>query len=188
MFGVKATAKNLDQWTMDGSRFGAELTPKAINKALKEIKKTFYKYNKEMFSNQGADNKAGQWAELTPEYRAWKNKHYPGRPIMVLTGELQKSLIGKGNNSIAYPVIKPKSSKIKLGTNIIYAEYHQKGIRSGRKRKLKRKTIDPSDKQMAVYLKAIQRQIVEHARNRHGTFIDEWKSLGPSPTWDKKDV
>lgn len=31
----------------------------------------------------------GTWAPLSKEYAAWKARHYPGRPILVATGELR---------------------------------------------------------------------------------------------------
>lgn len=37
----------------------------------------------------------GQWSALSPRYAAWKQRRYPGRRIMVRTGELEASLTGR---------------------------------------------------------------------------------------------
>jgi len=37
---------------------------------------------------------AGGWAALSLAYAAWKEEHYPGRPIGVLTGALRASMTG----------------------------------------------------------------------------------------------
>lgn len=38
----------------------------------------------------------GRWAALSPRYKAWKNKHYPGRPILQLTQKLYHAATQKG--------------------------------------------------------------------------------------------
>jgi len=48
---------------------------------------------REEFMTEGAST-GGHWAPLTPAYAAWKEAHYPGRPIGVLTGALRSSMTG----------------------------------------------------------------------------------------------
>lgn len=57
----------------------------------------------EQFSTQGGyaydwpELGAGPWKLLTDAYRVWKEKHYPGRPILVATGMMKdKSVLGGG--------------------------------------------------------------------------------------------
>lgn len=47
----------------------------------------------DVFGSEGAAS-GPRWADLTPAYAAWKQEHYPGRPIGVLTGALRSSLTG----------------------------------------------------------------------------------------------
>lgn len=47
----------------------------------------------EQFSSEGKF--AGGWASLSPRYAAWKEEHYPGRPIGVLRGYLRDAMTGK---------------------------------------------------------------------------------------------
>ena len=47
----------------------------------------------DVFGSEGAASGA-RWADLTPAYAAWKQEHYPGRPIGVLTGALRSSMTG----------------------------------------------------------------------------------------------
>ena len=47
-----------------------------------------------------ATENKGQWAPLSPKYKAWKEEHYPGRPILHLTGELIASATMEGKGHI----------------------------------------------------------------------------------------
>ena len=38
------------------------------------------------FARQGTPRR---WAPLSPAYKRWKDKHFPGRPILVRTGAMQ---------------------------------------------------------------------------------------------------
>jgi hypothetical protein len=52
----------------------------------------------ETFGSEGSAS-GGKWADLTTAYAAWKQEHYPGRPIGVLTGALRASMTGGGGYS-----------------------------------------------------------------------------------------
>ena len=43
-------------------------------------------HSEAIFASEGG----GRWAPLSPAYRAWKELHYPGRPIGTLTGRARK--------------------------------------------------------------------------------------------------
>jgi hypothetical protein len=49
----------------------------------------------EQFETQGVIS-GGEWKELTAPYKKWKQEHYPGRKIGVLTGALRSSMTGGG--------------------------------------------------------------------------------------------
>ncbi len=56
------------------------------------------------------------WPELSPQYALWKANHYPGRPLLVLTGAMKRGFFYRAT---------------KFGLNIKnnrdYAKYHQTG-------------------------------------------------------------
>lgn len=75
------------------------------------------------FLSEGVYGTGGRWKPLNPEYEAWKQQHYPGRPIMVRTGELRNALLVRGvreltGRRLVYGV---------SGSAEKYAHYHQTG-------------------------------------------------------------
>lgn len=76
----------------------------------------------EIFAQEGA--RIGEsWPALSPAYAAWKGKHYPGRPLLVRTGEMKSSLIGKTGHSIR----RKTATSFEYGTNLPYGIFHQLG-------------------------------------------------------------
>jgi len=55
----------------------------------------FLKHEKRSFDTQG-ESTGKKWAALSPAYLAWKKRHFPGRPILVLTGALRLALTERG--------------------------------------------------------------------------------------------
>lgn len=49
----------------------------------------------EQFVSEGKAT-GSRWASLSPAYKAWKDAHYPGRPIGVRTGKLEMAMTGGG--------------------------------------------------------------------------------------------
>ena len=45
----------------------------------------------QQFATEG--RRAGGWPPLSPRYAAWKARHYPGRPILVLTGAMKEAAL-----------------------------------------------------------------------------------------------
>lgn len=46
------------------------------------------------FDTEGAYGLGRRWTRLSPAYAAWKETHYPGQPIGLLTGALYDSMTG----------------------------------------------------------------------------------------------
>jgi len=65
------------------------------------------------------------WPPLSPAYAAWKARHYPGRPILVRTGRLKESLVGRTIDTVD----ERTRDSLTLGTAVPYAIYHQKGTK-----------------------------------------------------------
>lgn len=70
------------------------------------------------FSSRGE----GRWPQLSPKYAAWKARNFPGRPILVRTEELKKSLtqstrlLSRSEFDVAI-----------LSSDVEYAKFHQTG-------------------------------------------------------------
>lgn len=85
------------------------------------IRDDFKEIEQRQFDTQGHYGSGG-WKVLSKKYERWKEKHYPGRGIMVRTGVLRESLIG--GDQFVY---RPEPLQMTIGTQVPYAVYHQKG-------------------------------------------------------------
>lgn len=63
----------------------------------------------------------GSWPPLSADYAAWKAKAFPGRPLMVLHGDLREQLTGPK------AILAETDRQLVLGTSIPYAVYHLGG-------------------------------------------------------------
>lgn len=71
-----------------------------------------------------------RWAELSPKYKAWKEKHYKGMPKLILTGRMVIAALG-GEGGITS--ISNKTLEFGIDLNEIpYARIHQEGGHTGR--------------------------------------------------------
>lgn len=88
-----------------------------------EIELQFYRAELEQFNSLGARG-GSVWQPLSSKYEKRKAKIAPGKPILVLTGRLKRSLtIIGGDDSIR----DPQPMSLTLGTKTPYAGYHQRG-------------------------------------------------------------
>lgn len=65
------------------------------------------------------------WKALTPAYAAWKQAHYPGRPLMIRTGRLSRSLTDVNNRNFIFS--RKSGMRLILGSRVKYGGYHQRG-------------------------------------------------------------
>src|SRR6185436_13207261 len=77
----------------------------------------------------GGKFKGGAWARLSPTYRVWKQKFYPGQPILVRDGTLRNSLHWYGDSPGYGGVFDAQPSFVVVGTSVPYAGYHQYGTK-----------------------------------------------------------
>jgi phage gpG-like protein len=81
----------------------------------------FYAMEKDQFRSEGREG-GEAWQPLSPAVKAWKEVHYPGKPILQRTGDLEASLTKPGD---------PNAVKVEarmtltLGSKVPYAIYHQ---------------------------------------------------------------
>ncbi|MFZ5987188.1 MAG: hypothetical protein ACOYWZ_08725 [Bacillota bacterium] len=52
------------------------------------------------FKKRFATENKGQWAALSHAYKKWKERHYPGMPILQLTQALIRAVMGEGAGHI----------------------------------------------------------------------------------------
>jgi len=51
-----------------------------------------YEAERRLFAQEGQTEEHSKWEKLSPRYAAWKEKHYPGMPILTLTGRFRGSM------------------------------------------------------------------------------------------------
>lgn len=180
---IRIGFKNTKKVLGDLSRFENVITKEMVQHFNTAIPKSFYEINKELFATEGKSGDHGKWRPLSDDYKAWKEKHYPGKTIMRRTDRLYKSLTGHTSDSIKFIGNIANRLHIKLGTQLDYGEYWQEGVMTKRG-KITRRTIDPLEKQMVAFLKVIHRAYVYAAR--YGPFKKGWKI--DVPKFDKKKI
>lgn len=88
--------------------------------AFEQISESFLRAERKQFASQG-EYGSGGWRPLSPSYAAWKAKHYPGKGILVRTGELQKSLTEGPQVKVIEPHL------MIIGSAVDHGYYHQRG-------------------------------------------------------------
>ncbi|MBT4498064.1 MAG: hypothetical protein HOC74_10105 [Gemmatimonadetes bacterium] len=88
-----------------------------------DIRDDFLEGGQAQFASQGKSGSGG-WKALSPAYAAWKNAHFPGKPILQRQGDLIGSLTNKSNKRFIY---RPSKLGLAIGTRVPYARYHQTG-------------------------------------------------------------
>jgi phage gpG-like protein len=119
-----------------------------LRPALHRIARNLAAHNAENFDTEGVTGVYGRWAPLSPKYRAWKEKHYPGKPILVRTGALRRELTG---SPLGIEDVTTRS--IRMGTNVPYARYHQTGTH----RMPRRQPVSLNEQMRRDMVKTLQR-------------------------------
>lgn len=92
-----------------------------------EMARIVKKFSKANFTLKGS----GQYEPLSKRYKARKSRMAPGKPIMVLRGDLRDSIVGNTADSI----LKLTNNSAIVGTSLPYAIYHDEGFSGMVKRK-----------------------------------------------------
>src|SRR4030042_806076 len=98
------------------SRFGENV--RDFSPVLEEIHQAFIRIEQEQFDTQGGRSEA--WAPLSLNYSQWKQKYFPGQPILVLTGALRREM----TNPLTE--ITPRTLRMSP-SNDLKAIFHQRG-------------------------------------------------------------
>lgn len=88
------------------------------------------------FASEGAKS-GGKWANLTPDYAAWKRRVKPNRKILTFSGTMRDSL---RHLSAEGHIARIRGGVIELGTSNRLAPFHQLGTRHMVKRPPVRKS------------------------------------------------
>ena len=172
---IKISFPNIDTFIADMSRFSKALDGEITKEAAPEMQKEFFKSNSKTFKNLGG--KHGSWKPLSKDYKRWKSKHYPGRPLMVLRGDLKKSLTKKDENNIFSPSYSNHKFRLTLGTQVKYSLFHQIGAG-----KLPtRRVVDPENIAMKNMLNILQKKLIYAIRKKSPFKL---QTLEPGH-WDK---
>lgn len=78
---------------------------------------------REQFASEGA-HASGGWKPLVKWYADWKEKNYPGRSILVQTGDMADSLISKSNRNSVREI---SETDMRIGTKDKKAVWHHFG-------------------------------------------------------------
>jgi len=61
----------------------------------RDVERLFLKHEQRQFKTKGLAT-GPEWAPLSENYKQWKKKHAPGKPLLVFTGTLKEALTKKG--------------------------------------------------------------------------------------------
>jgi len=147
-------------YTVDGdvqldralSRFGDAL--KDFRPFFQELVASFKDITRKQFESEGRQGSGG-WAPLSADYAAWKQLHYPGKPILQLTGAMLESMTGGSDH-----IEEIAKDSLKVGTRDPKALYHQRGT----SKMPARPVIQLNDENKAAWMKMLQRHAYTAAK------------------------
>lgn len=143
-----------DQQLMRGfSRFAENI--KDLTSPFEEIAKDFNEGEVKQFQSAGSYG-AGGWAPLLPGTVERKARGGYSMDILVRSGALRDAMAGRGIGAVKE--IRPLSMRV--GTNLNYARFHQKGTT----RMVARPVIMLPEEQKTRWHKIIHRFLVQSAR------------------------
>ncbi len=126
-----------------------KLWPQVINQIVK--------IEENQFATMGALGAYGKWDALTRDYAAAKAREYPGKPILQASEHLRDSLVDKTENTIE----ELEPLKMRFGTRLEYAHYHQTGTRRGMPA---RRIFDMTEEDRYVIRETIHREAIDFSR------------------------
>jgi len=63
-----------------------------VSSAWDKVLDIIYEAERQLFAQEGQTEEHDKWEVLSSRYAAWKEKHYPGMPILTLTGRFRGSM------------------------------------------------------------------------------------------------
>jgi hypothetical protein len=121
--------------------------------------KAFYEIETEQFATEGAQGASGQWAPLSPAYKIFKEREFPGKSILRREDALYESMTGP---DALDSILRPEKDELTIGSALPYALAQHR----------RRPIISLSEDNKRKLIKSIQQRLVEFARNT-GFQVDE---------------
>lgn len=163
--GGGAAEPTLTKLTTALERAGAELAQVGKH-VLPKLLPVLEAETAKQFDAEGAGPQSGSWAPLSVSYKAWKDAHYPGQPINVLTGKLRAALTQSGAAGALRAIT---GNSLNYGTaGIPYASVKQTG--SGREPA--RPPFDFSSDMESAIQKAAMEGVREAVREASSGLLD----------------
>lgn len=164
---------------MAKDKVGIQLTPqskrlmKKLAKAsrldmrpvLKVVGIGYRKEVKSIFQKQQPRQSGLRWVPLSPDYATWKEKHFPGQPLLVRTGALKRSMTEKGATGNLTLI---GTTSAVFGSTIPYGVFHDEGT----SRLPKRNFSEPSERRAIIWRGQISRDIAKQFE-REGIKVEE---------------
>lgn len=123
-----------------------------------ELHMYFLRATVEQFESIGV--RGGQrWQPLSERYAKWKQKKFPGKPILVRTERLKRSLSLGGSAPDQVAEFQPLYAV--FGTSVPYAQYHQRGT----SRMAQRQILQPTQRDIDRMVSRMYRFIERGARD-----------------------
>ena len=155
MLNIHMEVLGVEQFNRSFSRFGENL--KDLRQLWPAVIVELRAIVKEQFAGRGI-GPSGQWQPLSEAYRKWKEKKFPGQPLLVRSGDTIKSL----TTNTAHTINRPLPDSLTFGTKLNYPVFHQRGG----KRLPRRPIFDLNETQKERLVKAIQRRLVAAGREQ----------------------
>lgn len=148
--GQKAIIQGLDRVIADSKKY---------KEPMERIATHFWGITEKNFNAQGQPKR---WSPLTFNYVKWKQKNYPGKKIMQLTGRLKDSLTADNQEDSQDTIKILAPTYMELGTNVEYAAAQHHGYP---KRNLpSREIIQVTDKHVAHWNRIVYRWAINNFR------------------------
>lgn len=123
---------------------------------------------RQIFDKQQPRTVGERWKALSPDYKAWKDRHYPGAPLLVRTGRLKESMITEGAPGNINII--GKNGAV-FGSSIRYGIYHDQPDGATNGKMPRRNFSEPSERRMSIWMQQIEKDII-HNFEVNGISVD----------------
>jgi hypothetical protein len=140
---------------------GVEVLDRAFNRVDQEISDfrnfwpgvitTFYDIETQQFHTEGASGASGKWTPLSPAYKLFKEREFPGKTILRREDALYESMTGP---DALDSVVRPERDELAIGTANPLGAIHQRT----------RPIISLNEESKRRLVKSIQQRLVEFTR------------------------
>lgn len=121
-------------------------------------------YRKEVAMIFGHEQPRGEgmrWPQLSEKYAEWKEKHYPGMPILQRSGRLFNSMTKQGSDGNITVIGKEGAV---FGTSISYGIYHD-STKSRSGKLPMRNFSEVSERRKQIWMDQIERSIIQNFKD-----------------------